>query len=237
MGIDISREREVSLNTDHELRLVTSIVRNPVISNKEELTVKCTYRRTKDGDHDRDGNPFIYALKRKNSYSITMKELFLFSSSFKVILKKMSAGMDVDFVVGMPSSHSVVSHFGRRVAREFGALYVGDYFSKKTVGSVLADFQLDDIPEKHKVKVKKVLSTYRKLSPTEEVSLKKVENKIRKYFEPVIANPNYAGSALTGNILLVDDLLSTGTTLLSARKAILSQEVTLGGAFCLLSDL
>lgn len=237
MGIDICTAHSVSLNEAHELRLVTSVERNPVISDKGSLTVKCVYRRTKHGDFKRDGNPFIYALKRKSPYSITNRELFRFRSSFKEILSQMSDGLDIDFVVGMPSSHNVVTHFGNRVARQLNAIYVDDYFVKQTVGTVLANFNLGAVEARHKSIVKRVLSTYRKLDPYEEVSLKKIENKVRHYFEPVALNTSYAGPALNGNVLIVDDLLSTGTTLLSSEKLLRVQGINVQGSFCLLSDL
>ncbi|MDQ2045100.1 phosphoribosyltransferase [Pseudoalteromonas sp. 20-92] len=237
MGIDICRAHKVSLNETHEQRLVTSIERNPVESLKENLLVKCVYRRTKYGDYQRDGNPFIYALKRKSPYSITNSELFRFRPSFKEILFKMCQDIDVDFVLGVPSSHQIVSHFGNRVARQIRAVYIDDYFSKQTVGDVLSTFSLTSVNDKHKKAVKKVLSTYKKLDANEEVSLKKIENKIRHYFEPVKINPSYSGVNIDGNILIVDDLLSTGTTLLSSARILSSRGINIAGGFCLLSDL
>ncbi len=237
LGIDICTAHSVSLNEAHELRLVTSVERNPVISDKGSITVTCVYRRTKHGDFKRDGNPFIYALKRKSPYSITNRELFRFRASFKEILAQMSKNLEIDYVVGVPSSHNVVTHFGNRVARQLNAIYINDYFVKQTVGNVLKNFKLSVVDAKHKSIVKKVLSTFGKLDPAEEISLKKIENKVRSYFEPVALNTSYAGPALNGNVLIVDDLLSTGTTLLSSESLLKAQGINVQGSFCLLSDL
>ncbi|MDO6719708.1 phosphoribosyltransferase family protein [Psychrosphaera sp. 1_MG-2023] len=237
MGIDICRAHTVSLNETHELRLVTGVNRNPVVSKKSGLEIKCVYRRTKHGDHERDGNPFIYALKGKRPYSITSKELFRFRPSFKQIIHKMDIQTEVNFVLGMPSSHNVVTHFGNRVARKLGATYIDDYFAKQKIGDILANFDITAVHKNHKKAVNNVLSKYEKLDPEQEISLKKIRNNIRHYFEPVKLNPSYENLEPNGHILLVDDLLSTGTTLLSAERLLKSQGACVQSAFCLLSDL
>ncbi|HBC3539148.1 TPA: hypothetical protein KDZ97_003682 [Vibrio parahaemolyticus] len=237
MGIDIGNANAVSLNESHEYRLITGVTRNPGVSKKGKLQVKCVYRRTKDGDFERDGNPFIYALKRNGRFSITNAELYRFKPSFEQIIANMTNGMNVDFVLGMPSSSNVVTHFGRRVARKLKAVYIDDYFIKKTVGEVLAEFDMDAVRKQHKRRIKSLLNTYGKMNQESEISLKKVDNNLRHYFEPVLHNPNYSGVKVTGDVLLADDLLSTGTTLLSSEKVLAEQGVTVQGAFCLLSDL
>ncbi len=237
MGIDICDKRVVTLNEAHELRLVTNVDRNPVTSKLKKFVVKSVYRRTKDGDTERDGNPFIYALKRANNYSITSRELYRFRPSFKEILAKMHTGTDINYVVGMPSSHNIVAHFGKRIARAANATYIDDYFVKRTVGSQLEIFDHSRVKRQHQSQVDRVLATYAKLSPDEPMSLKKVKNKVRHYFDPVIENPDYTGVKLTGNVLFVDDLLSTGTTLQSAKTKIDRNHANVLGGYCLLSDL
>lgn len=243
LGIDICKKNNVTLNDNHELRLVTSIHKNPVTtikkspSLKNKITVQCVYRRTKDGDYERDGNPFIYALKNYK-YSITNAELYKFKFSFDIITTSIATTNSPTYIVGMPSSHNIVSHFGRRIARKCNAIYINDFFVKQTVGNILDTFQHDEVKSPHKKSVNRILATYEKLPAHEEISLKKIENKVRHYFTPLTLNPSYTGPALSDSkVVLVDDLLSTGTTLLHAEKILSDQGVSVGGAFCLLSDL
>ncbi|MCL6417882.1 phosphoribosyltransferase [Aestuariirhabdus sp. Z084] len=237
MGIDISGTREISINESHDHRLVTCPSKNPKISKINGLKISSIYRRTKTGDFARDGNPFIYALKQKSGYSISKHELAKFSPSFYSILEKVLEDQSADFVVPMPSTHNIATILARRVARNCGGELITDFMLKQTIGSVLEQFDLSAVHPKHKKEVKAQLATYRKLPPHAQISLKKVPNKIRQYFSPVIINSNYNDLGRKGKVILVDDLLSTGTTLSAAKKLVVEYGGDCDMAVCLLSDL
>lgn len=237
MGIDICAQRKVTLNDDHQKRLVTCVNRNPTMSTIDGLTITSIYQRTKSGDTSRDGNPFIYALKRKDGYSIDNQDLYRFRESFRTIARKVLSSTQGTAIVLMPSSHPVVYRFAIRIARMSGLPLINNYFCKATVGDVLQNFDLSTVKSQHKKDVKRVLATYRKLSPIEPVMLKKIDNKIRRYFSPLAINPAYTGPAVEGRIILADDLLSTGTTLLNAKRLLNHQGTFCNQAICLLSSL
>ncbi|MCG7879827.1 MAG: hypothetical protein N0E42_12135 [Candidatus Thiodiazotropha endolucinida] len=237
MGIDISPKREITLNESHDLRLVTAPEKNPKISRLKGFHVSSVYRRTKSGDFERDGNPFIYALKKTSGYKITTKELMRFAPSFYSILDKIVATHEAEFVLSMPSSHPIADYIAKRVARRIGATQVTDFFIKQTVSEALEQLDSESVSKRHSKELKSQVNTFQRLPPDAEVSLKAIPNKIRRYFPPVAVNLDYTGPTVQGRIILVDDLLSTGTTLVSAKNLATGLGLTCSGAICLLSDL
>lgn len=237
MGINILENRAVIFDSSHDYRLITHPNKNPKISRKNKLEIASIYRRTKTGDFKRDGNPFIYALKNKNGYHISRQEIIKFYPSFYTILNKTLQGQTPDFVLSMPSSHPITTLLTKRVAKKAGAIPIYNYFDKITIGQVISNFDFTQVRRNHIKLVKSQLATYQKINPSNTVSLKSIPNKIRQYFQPLMINSAYQGEEIKGNILLVDDLLSTGTTLVCARNYLLSKQVTKIKALCLLSDL
>lgn len=237
MGIDVSDEKIITLNENHQHRLVTCVSKNPTVSEIDGLTISSIYQRTKDGDFRRDGNPFIYALKQKNGYSIGRRELYRFRPSFREIAHKVISHTQADVIVTIPSSHAVVRLFAIRISRISGLPLIEGYFCKATIGDVLKSFDISVVKRQHQKDVKRILSGYKKLSPSELVMLKHIDNKIRHYFSPLAINPDYSGLPLPNRAILADDLLSTGTTLLSAKKLLNHQGVLCSQALCLLSSL
>lgn len=216
------------------MRLITCPTKNPKVSSLGQVSVDSIYRRTKTGDYQRDGNPFIYALKRINGFRISNKELYKFKSSFYTILASSLSGHKIDFILPMPSSHPIANYLANRISRLTGATVINDYFLKQTTSGILNNFNHNHVEDKHKSEVLKQLASYQKLPANSQISLKKIPNKIRFYFPPLVLNPKYIAHTVTGSVLLVDDLLSTGTTLVSAKSLINSDNVK---GICLLSDL
>ncbi|HIH5869601.1 TPA: phosphoribosyltransferase, partial [Proteus mirabilis] len=67
---------------------------------------------------------------------------------------------------------------------------------------------------------------------------KHIPNKIRHYFSPWKIDPNFNIRKLNNyNIILIDDLLSTGTTLNMATIELNNLGFTCSTAICLLSNL
>ncbi|WP_348731449.1 phosphoribosyltransferase [Rheinheimera texasensis] len=236
LGIDVSGQKVVTFNPNHEYRLVTSPGRNPKISSSHGLKIQSIYRRTKDGDSARDGNPFIYALKSINGFSISLNELRKFKPSFDTILHSVLQGSQFTAVVPMPSSHPIAVILARRIARKAGCQLVPQLFMKNTVGNIVRSFNLANVKPKDLKGVKSQLATYNKLSPQIPVTLKEIDVKIRPYFAPLVINPQVTHIP-NGNVLIVDDLISSGTTLRHAQSLLLSSGGQCSMAVCLLSSL
>lgn len=217
MGIDVSDNKEVSFSDAHESRVDTSLANNPQkCRTARGLTVHSIYRRmVTRTPMVGDGNPLIYALKSKSGYTITVDEICKFSPSFKAIVDKtMSAREDLVFVP-VPSSHKVVSYFTKRVARRSAnSTILDDLFVKKNCAEVYADLQQVVFPAKIKNDGVTLLRSLER-SPGKIFSMKDVvEPKLRRYINPL----KLVGTLPAGNreIILVDDLMSTGSTFDSA---------------------
>lgn len=245
MGIDISADKRVSFNPDHEHRVITATGKNPkitAIGNAERITVYSIYRRTKFGDTDRDGNPLIYSLKGIYNYRITNEELCKFKPSFIAILNKIRQRIpEKPFALfAMPSSSNVSCILARRISRLFGITMHTHCVIKRTARDVLAyyDTTSPDIADSHKKMVFRVLAELRKSAPNTVFSMKHVPNKIRHYFPPWKLNPDFNYTIDNNSVvILVDDLLSTGTTLISASSELRNAGLSCTTAICLLSNL
>lgn len=237
MGIDVSIDKYVTLNESHHKRLVTCPNRNPVFRKLGELMIHSVYRRTKDGDKERDGNPFIYAVKKTKGFRIRSRELVRFKPSFEAIVEKIIKNVPHSCVVTVPSGYPIAEILASRIVRKSGVPIFSKVFSKATVGEVLARFDPNSVKGQHRAEVNSQLATFSKLDPNELVNLKEIRNKIRHYFNPLSINTDFLSQLPSANLLLVDDLLSTGTTLSNAAKLLEVNGFKVVGAVCLLSAL
>ena len=243
MGIDVTINKEVKFNETHEKRVITGVHLNPKKSRVGKnpcLNVFSIYTRTKQGDLGRDGNPLIYALKSLNGFTISKSELKAFKPTFSAIVDKTLLAWPHTCVLTMPSSSVLAERFARRIARKVHGVLVSDAFCKRTATEVLAEYRDRHVvpKSKHKSDVNRILAELSKVPPNTLFSMKLVENNIREYFRPLKLNPACDQHLLMeGPVLLVDDLLSTGTTLLNAREELARMNIQCDSALCLLSDL
>lgn len=243
MGIDVSANKDVTFNATHEHRVITAIHLNPKkskVGKNPRLDIFSIYTRTKQGDDRRDGNPLIYGLKNMHGFTLSYASLLEFKPTFSAIVDKTLNGWSYPYVLSMPFSSRVAEQFARRIARKLGAVLINSAFSKRTASEILADYHSRHVVPKsrHKSDVNRVLAELAKVPPNTLFSMKKVENNIREYFRPLKLNPHFDFAPLVGGtVILSDDLLSTGTTLLNARDALLEVKVACNQGVCLLSDL
>lgn len=240
MGIDIGPDGAILFNEKHERLLNTSTEKNPSIKVINGLRIQSIFRRVKNSGETRDGNPFIYALKEKNGYSIDRRQLWRFRNNFLEILDKAFSEIDVDYVIPMPSGHKVASYLSWRVAKRHDdrPAVVSHALRKRTVGEMLEAYG-DQIPKAGKYALKKYkfqIRKWGKMPMGTLVSMKEVDNGIRNYFHPLALTDGVC--ELNGKrVLLVDDLLSSGSTLKCARALIEEREAKAVSALCLLSSL
>jgi len=240
MGIDIEADGTIRFNGGHERLLNTSTDKNPSIRIIKGLWIQSVFRRVQTSGDIRDGNPFIYALKDKNGYKIDLRELWKFRKNFLAILEKALLEIDVDYVIPMPSGHRVASYLAFQVAKRHDGLptVISHALRKRTVGEMLEAYA-DTIPNagKHKTReYKSQIRKWRKMPSGTFVSMKEVDNSVRNFFHPLALSPG-VGDLSGKRVLLVDDLLSTGSTLKCAQALVEEKDATHVSALCLLSGL
>lgn len=239
MGIDVTADKDVLFNNTHQRLVNTSVESNPHVRMLDGLTIHSIFRRRKSRHGEGDGNPLIYALKQKNGYSISQEEILKFSPNFKAILEKVVADRSGAVVVPMPSSHPIARMVAARVVRSMPAAKLCEgLFAKKTAGEVSAELSgLLDAGDVKKSIHSEVKGLIRELGRSGEqpFAMKNVGPRLRPYIRPIKLQAEISGQE---PILLVDDLLSSGATLLGARDLLAASRVGVEiEALCLLSSL
>lgn len=209
--------------------LVNSRVRdNPILQTMGDLTVYSIFRRVKTKrDNAGDGNPLIYALKGANGYSIDLDSITSFLPEFYAILPKAAPLVMASYVLTIPSSSKVASMFARRVARALAVPLAPFDMSKKLHRAVCADldllFRSGAIPKRDRRNLQAIRHDLgRSLSTT--FTMKLVDSSLRRYFSPfVIRHPEQVPQGTS--VLVVDDLLSSGSSLRAARDLLRSHGV------------
>lgn len=237
VGIEVSSNKEVSFNNFHHELLDTSTRKNPSIKKLQGLMVYSVFRRKRHKSHTQDGNPLIHALKANQGYHIEKKEIVLFLPDFYRIIDKFLDGNSYNLILPLPSSHRINEYLARRIARKCPKATIEcDFFGKKTVAEVINDLEQVEILSKSlKRDVKQLLNRLNKAPPSKHFSMKDVHNhKVRKMIQPIKLIADISNN--TGKVLLVDDLLASGTTLLNAYNLLKNKNIN-ASAICLFSGL
>jgi hypothetical protein len=242
MGIDVGADKSVSFNKTHDKLVITCSSKNPTEMLLRKMRVQSIFKRVMSKERDGDGNPLIYALKGKD-FTISRNEIRKFVPDFRVILRSALTCVPFDIVIPMPSGHRISTIVAKRVVRlsKHGALKT-DLLRKKNIGEVSAELKLLDelkivpAPSEANKALVKLRRTLEKRPPSAPFSMKEVPRSVRKYIQPLTLTHSPAKTA--PRVLLVDDLMSSGSTLISAQEAILMvfPEAHIE-ALCLLSSL
>lgn len=227
MGINISRDGFVALDHTHQKRVNTSLEANPTSRRWGDVVVHHVFRRNKTGDLDRDGNPLIYALKGMNGYNIVPMYRMRILARGQEILEKCVGLCGADFIMPMPSSYGFSKEFAEMVsATTETPLLDSQFLRKKTVAEMLAQYgqQIpDDLTGQREKEYKSQLYDWRQMKSGQKVSMKEINPKLRKYFDPFeIADG--APDIRDRNVVLVDDIMSSGASL-SAMTLLLTTRV------------
>lgn len=247
MGINVYQNKSVTVDHTHQQLVDTSLEGNPTEEVLDELHIQYVFRRKAIRDHKGtpptfgDGNPLVYALKRMHGYSIQpMYEKMLFTRATEV-LGAIKETVEADFLVDVPSSKPLCRTFldHSSKALELPTIY-SDFLAKRTIGEVLSDFD-DGLPDFHSKNeergFKDQLGKLRKAPPETVFQMKSVDNtKVRHLFQPFDVTGDI--SHLEGRtVLLVDDLVSSGTSVTSVAKCLQKNGVIVRQGICLLSSL
>jgi len=239
MGIEVTK-KIVTVTGNHERLVVTSTLRNPTTSLLPNgMEVHSIFQRTRVGDKENDGNPLIYALKRRFGFSIPVSSIKTLRKDGETILKSILQNKVYDFIVPIPSSSPISRMLCRRIVKLQGRHTRSlPCLKKATIRDVLASLpEPAMVPARHRRDFVSQLNMWQRTSPGALVEMKVVGHTIRKYVSPFVADPNLLLRCSQGAVLLVDDLCSSGTSLEAAEKLIAQHRPRVLRAVCLLSQI
>jgi len=214
LGLDISNKRVVSLNNTHDRLVVTDPLKNPVEYDIIPCKLTAIYQRKKAKSRSGDGNPLIYALKNMHKFSISNADKNTLCINMKEIVVKHYENTNFDSIVVIPSSKPIAEWVGVscREALNIPSLD-NNVFIKVTNAGVLN--QLKKIEgETEIIELRKRLETEK---PNGIFKVKDLSQHQRSFVIPIIINPFFKNKYK--NILLIDDLVSSGTTLKAGYDA------------------
>lgn len=240
MGINVYADRTVIVDHSHQDLVDTSTEGNPTEGMIGTLRVQYVFRRKTTRGHDRDGNPLVYALKEMNGYRMQpMYHRMLFGRADE-ILAAFVGGLDVDLLVDVPSSKPLCAMFAVRVSEVSGLPLVRSTFlRKRTVGEVLdgidAGFPLFAKDRDEKA-FKAELGRLRRTKRDINFQMKELSKPMRRFFQPFTFDgqiPAFDGR----RVALIDDLVSSGASIISVADCLRGQGAIVERGVCLLSDL
>jgi hypothetical protein len=211
---------------------------NPVVQHVNGMDVYTIFRRVRTKDAPGDGNPLIHALKGAQGYSIDRANIVAFMPSFRGILAKLTPHCQADYVIPVPSRSKVAHMCAKRVGGYTGGKVEGSLLQKKMHRDVCSDLDLllRSTPI-HKQDKRDLASVRRDLgrSSSTYFSMKNIDLPLRKYFAPFKV-AKVAQIPAGCSVLLVDDLLSTGTSLQCAKQLLALHGITDVRFLCLFSS-
>lgn len=221
MGIDVHASSKSVFYSASNHRLIDSrSTNNPVVQSDFGFDVVSVFRRVKSRSEISDGNPLIYALKSTKGYSIDRANILAFAPEFRAVIMSVARNISVDLVVPVPSSSNISTRFAKRVACHVKAPVETGWLTKKYNRDVCQDLDAlmrsGELSHQRRREVQSIRASLGR-SLFSVFSMKSLDASVRHYFDPFkLAR----GAALPANgvILLVDDLLSTGASLASAKR-------------------
>lgn len=218
MGLTLQNNL-VLVDHTHNRLLNTSLTGNPKRQNLGgNLDVYSIFERLKSPHKAKksggDNCHLLYALKGKDGLETTFSSIKSLIPNFHAIIKALPVN-GYDLVVSMPSGHTISSIFATRLAKHFSCALSHNVFQKITPADALVILQGLQIQTNEKIAIRGRIKRQVKRGQA-SFALKDVPVPFRHYFEPLIMQTAPVGAF--NKILLADDLLATGTTLLNAQS-------------------
>ena len=232
LNIDVDN-KTVSLTDAHNSGIDFSLVNNPVYDKHNRYDVISIFKRTPLTDINnaqRDGNPFIYALKNKNGwkFNITTSEITKYIRCFLNICKKIKDKYDT--IIITPSASDINEKFMNVISKQVNAdKIINEYFVKLTKEEIIDDdlIDIERIRNYYGNSFNKVMSeihrSFRRMKG-ETFEAKYVKREYLKYIKYIETNgdDNIRKYIDDNDILLLDDTISSGETVSQCINGILS---------------
>lgn len=223
-GINInSNDKTISLTDEHDKGVDFSLVNNPVYDKYKDFDVISIFKRSKlvdDTNTERDGNPFIYALKEKKgwTFDITNDEIFRYIKRFLEICKKINNTYDT--IVITPSSTNINERFMKVISKQVQAEnIVREFLVKIKKEEIIDDNLIDkeqitkDYTNNYNEVITKISRSFRRMEGA-DFEAKHMDKKYLKYVKYIgVNNDLNIRPMIDGkDILVLDDTISSGTT-------------------------
>lgn len=232
LNIDVDN-KTVSLTDAHNSGIDFSLVNNPVYDKHNGYDVISIFKRTSLTDINntqRDGNPFIYALKNKNGwkFNITSEEINKYIRRFLSICKKINNKYDT--IIITPSASELNEKFMKAISRHVDANnIINEYFVKLSKEEIIDDdlIDIERIRNDYGNSFNKVMSeihrSFRRMKG-ETFEAKYVKKEYLKYIKYIETNGDDGIRKYIDDkdILLLDDTISSGETVSQCINGILS---------------
>lgn len=232
LNIDVDN-KTVSLTDAHNSGIDFSLVNNPVYDKHNGYDVISIFKRTSLTDINntqRDGNPFIYALKNKNGwkFNITSEEINKYIRRFLNVCKKINNKYDT--IIITPSASELNEKFMKAISRQVDANnIINEYFVKLSKEEIIDDdlIDIERIRNDYGNSFNKVMSeihrSFRRMKG-ETFEAKYVKKEYLKYIKYIETNGDDGIRKYIDDkdILLLDDTISSGETVSQCINGILS---------------
>ncbi|MEN4937239.1 hypothetical protein [Stenotrophomonas sp. TWI1151] len=196
------------------------------------------FRRVRSDD-GRDGNPLIYALKGKDGFTISRKEVGKFIPDLDVSIGGLLPHVNIDGVMAAPSSHKIASILAKRISKAANLPLLSCGFVKKSNGLVASELfhkmNAGGMDKKQRVTVRRIIRILNK-NPRADFAMKNLSVADRFHVEPI----QWDGSVqfpVNLSILLVDDLLASGQSMGVMKRQLLQLGTPRVQCVCLLGSL
>ncbi|TVU85042.1 MULTISPECIES: phosphoribosyltransferase family protein [Pseudoalteromonas] len=231
MGL-IVQGRVVVVDHDNKEWLKTSSQGNPTKEVIEGLTVYSLFKRLRTSKKIRrkyrnkipgDNCPIIYALKGKDNLTTDLTSIKKLRISYNSIISIFQASEPngYDLVISMPSAHNISRIIGKRLAGTFSAHHSDNFLRKLTIDEAFNLLDRADISvDEHKALSFRLRKQRQESGFQGAFSLKGIPVPFRSEFPPLCLNNTKIENLEPLRILLVDDLLATGTTLKTAHNLV-----------------
>lgn len=225
MGIEVSADKVVTLNDQHQNGVDTSVDGNPTKGRFRGITLLHVFSRNQRGARRDDGNPLIHALKGRKGFSIVAHWRGQVMARSKAILEKAAEQLEgFDYVVPMPSSSPFCAEFAALVAQVCGAeILEPSFLRKRRVGEVLAEAKASPPNAgRDKRALASLLYAWERTNPEAIYQAKDVDVRLRLLFN-AFALEGEAPELQGKRVLIVDDIFATGSSLASVREIVGNQ--------------
>jgi hypothetical protein len=233
-GININTDtKTVSLTDEHDNGVDFSLVNNPVYDKYKNYDVISIFKRNKLIDNtntQRDGNPFIYALKGNKGwkFNITNEEIFRYIRRFLEICKKINNTYDT--IVITPSSTNINERFMEVISKQVKAdNIVREFLVKITKEEIIDDDLINkaqiikDYPDNYNEIITKINRAFNRMEGA-DFEAKVMNKEYLKYIKYIGVNNNVNIRPIMDDkkILLLDDTISSGNTVSQCIEGIIS---------------